>query len=292
MSATGATGEARRKRWGVMATIEYAVYVAPAKDVITDDLPPGADRRVWSPTTATLIHGERDAILVDALLTIEESRALAEWVAATGKNLTAVYITHAHGDHFLGVPAILERFPDTRIVAAPGVAARMDTQYAAKWEQRFPGQIFLHRVAAEPLADGVLELEGEELQAIELGHTDTNGSSALHVPSIGLVVAGDAVYGDVHQLLAEAQGSGGRNWLNALDTIEKLQPVAVVAGHKREGDPDDPEQIENTRRYIEHFLTAAEQSRGFTDLYDVMVALYPQRLNRGALWNSAKAYLA
>jgi glyoxylase-like metal-dependent hydrolase (beta-lactamase superfamily II) len=276
----------------VMARIEYSVYVAPAKDVVTDDLPPGADRRVWSPTTATLVHGERDAILVDALLTIEESRALTDWVTAARKNLTAVYITHAHGDHFLGVPAVLERFPQARIVATPGVAGRMEAEYSARWEQRFPGQVSPQRVSAEPLADGVLELEGEELHAVELGHTDTNGSSALHVPPIGLVVAGDAVYGDVHQFLSEANGGGGRQWLNALDTIEKLQPLAVVAGHKRDGDPDDPEQIENTRRYIEHFLTAADQARSFTDLYDVMVALYPQRLNRGALWNSAKAYLS
>ncbi len=39
---------------------------------------------------------------------------------------------------------------------------------------------------------------GQQLRAIELGHTDTDGTSGLHVPSIGLLVAGDAVYGDVH----------------------------------------------------------------------------------------------
>ena len=63
-------------------------------------------------------------------------------------------------------------------------------------------QISTQRVTAEPLTDGLLELEGEQLRAIELGHTDTDGTSALHVPCTGLVVAGDAVYGDVNLYLA------------------------------------------------------------------------------------------
>jgi glyoxylase-like metal-dependent hydrolase (beta-lactamase superfamily II) len=171
----------------------------------------------------------------------------------------------------------------------------MDAQWGPRWfdgfwNPRFPGQISDRRVTAEPLTDGLLELEGEQLRAIELGHTDTDGTSALHVPSIGLVVAGDAVYGDVNLYLAEAKGDGRGDWLNALDTIEKLQPSAVVAGHKRDGDADSPENIGRTRRYIEDFTDAAEKADSFTDLYDAMVARYPDRVNRAVIWHSAKAF--
>ena len=278
-----------------MAKLEYAVRVAPAKLVASGDFPPGETREMWSPTASTLIYGERDAILVDPLMTKDESRALADWVVATGKNVTAIYVTHAHGDHFFGAPALLERFPDAKVVAAPGVAARMDAQYALLdgfWNLRFPGQISGQRVTAEPLADGVLELEGEQLRAIELRHTDTDGTSALHVPSTGLVVAGDAVYGDVNLYLVEAKGSGRQEWLDALDTIERLQPSAVVAGHKRDGDADSPGNIGKTRRYIEDFSAAVEKARNYNDLYEAMVALYPGRINRAVIWHSAKAFLA
>jgi glyoxylase-like metal-dependent hydrolase (beta-lactamase superfamily II) len=276
--------------------LKYSVYVAPPK-LVSDDSPPGEDRRMWSPTASTLIYGVRDAVLVDALLTMDEARILADWVAATGKNLTAIFVTHAHGDHFFGAPAVLERFPGARVVATPGVAAHMDAQYGPRWyggfwNPRFPGQISVQRVTAEPLADGVLDLEGQQLRAIELGHTDTDGTSALYVPSSGLVVAGDAVYGDVHLYLAEAKGSGTQEWLGALDTIEKLQPRVVVAGHKRDGDADSPDDIGRTRRYIEDFRAAAGKARSFTDLYQAMVALYPSRVNRGVLWNSARSFMS
>ncbi|MFF7605768.1 hypothetical protein [Streptomyces parvulus] len=100
------------------------------------------------------------------------------------------------------------------------------------------------------------------------------------------------MYGDVHLYLAESAGNGRRDWLHALDVIEGLRPRAVVSGHKRDGDEDSPDDVARTRRYIEDFTAAAEKADGFGDLYEAMVGLYPQRVNRGVLWNSAKAVMA
>jgi glyoxylase-like metal-dependent hydrolase (beta-lactamase superfamily II) len=38
---------------------------------------------------------------------------------ASGKNLTTIYATHGHGDHFFGTNTVLERFPGARFVAGP-----------------------------------------------------------------------------------------------------------------------------------------------------------------------------
>src|ERR1700726_797013 len=78
---------------------------------LTRDLPAGKEELMWVANSATLIHGERDAVLVDTFLTVEQSNGLADAIVASGKMLKAIYITHAHGDHFFGIKVLQDRFP-------------------------------------------------------------------------------------------------------------------------------------------------------------------------------------
>ena len=125
--------------------------------------------------------------------------------------------------------------------------------------------------------------------AVELGHTDTDATTCLSVPEIGLVVAGDAVYNDVHLHLGESSPQVRREWLAALDTIESLHPRAVIAGHQRAGRHDGPEILEETRQYIRDLDQIVQTTATARELYDQMLALYPERINSGALWSSAQA---
>jgi glyoxylase-like metal-dependent hydrolase (beta-lactamase superfamily II) len=121
------------------------------------------------------------------------------------------------------------------------------------WKARFPGQIDATLAIAEELDGGVIRLEDEEMVSIPAGHTDTHSTTCLHVPSIGLVVAGDVAYNDVHIYLAESNTDSRKEWIAALDVIEGLKPSVVVAGHKRPGRADSPAIIEETRQYIRAF---------------------------------------
>jgi glyoxylase-like metal-dependent hydrolase (beta-lactamase superfamily II) len=243
--------------------------------------------------SSTLIYGKRDAVLVDAFITIEQAGALANWVAASGKNLTAIYATHGHGDHFFGASTILERFPRARFVATPDVVKVMSQQaspqfLASFWNARFPGQISGHLVIAEELNGNVIDLEGNDLVAVPLGHTDIENTTCLHVPSIGLVAAGDAVYNGVHLRLAESNPHTRLEWIAALDRIEALRPAAVIAGHKRAENDDSPRIIEETRQSIRDFDRIAETTTTARELFDKMLEIYPDRINPGALWSSAR----
>ena len=276
------------------SALTYQVYVAPIIPMAGDDVPPGQSRSTWSPISATLISGQLDAVLVDPLMTIEQGTAVADWVATTGKNLTTVYVTHGHGDHWFGLGAVRDRFPGVRAVATPAVVAAMRTSGAPQimdtfWRPRFPGQIPDGNPVAEPLDGSWLDLEGHHLVPVDVGHTDTDDTTVLHVPDLGLVVAGDAAYNDVHQYLAESGTQGRKDWLAALDTIEALNPAAVVAGHKRYGHDDNPRILEDTRRYIRDFDRLDQETSTADDLYWQMLAIYPDRVNPGALWLSAQS---
>jgi hypothetical protein len=128
--------------------------------------------------------------------------------------------------------------------------------------------------------------------SVPLGHTDIDNTTCLHVPSVGLVMAGDAAYNDVHLYLAESNPDTRREWISALDTIESLKPSTVVAGHKRPGRDDFPGIIEETRRHIRNFDRVASATVSAEQLYRDMRALYPDRLNPGALWSSARGVKA
>src|ERR1700687_5104483 len=273
----------------------WDVFLAPSIPAITDELPPGEKERPWPPISSTLISGERDAVLVDTPITVEQARALANWVVASGKNLTTIYATHGHGDHFFGTSTVLERFPSARFVARPDVIKVMRQQaspesLAAFWNPRFPGQMSSHLAIAEELAGNVIKLEGQDLVSVPLGFTDTASTTCLHVPSIGLIVAGDAAYNGVHLHLSESPDQQKRQeWIAALDKMESLKPRAVIAGHKRVGNVDSPKILGETRRYIRDFERLAMQTTTARELYDQMLMLYPDWVNPGALWTSVRA---
>jgi hypothetical protein len=68
--------------------LNWNVFVTPGIPSVTSDLPPGSKQRLWPPMSSTLISGKRDAVLVDAFITVEQAGALVDWVVARGKNLT------------------------------------------------------------------------------------------------------------------------------------------------------------------------------------------------------------
>src|SRR5260370_20257822 len=105
--------------------LQWEVFVSGQIPVVTNDFPPGASEMKWSPISSTLISGKRDAVLVDTAITVDQNQKLVDWIAHSGKNLTAIYATHGHCDHFFGVNTIQKKFPKARLVATTEVHGGM-----------------------------------------------------------------------------------------------------------------------------------------------------------------------
>jgi len=275
--------------------LSYRVLVSDQVPVIAPTPMPDGQPQMAPPLASTLIYGDADAILIDAPTTIAEAEKLGSQIQQVGRRLTHIYITHGHGDHWFGVTSLLARFPTAKVVATPGTVAVMGFNSSPQmrtqlWDAMFPGQIDSTPVTAERLESHVLELEGNELHIIEVGHSDTDGTTVLHVPSLDLVVAGDVAYNGVHMYLAESAGGGLEAWLDALDVVEKLQPQTVIAGHKDQAKDDDATRVlAETRAYLADAGRLLAEGGSATEYFNAITSLHPTRLNTGAAWISANA---
>ena len=268
-----------------------------AYDVFVNDPPPqdgslpNGEPKRFSPTASTLIYGREDAVLTDPGLTEEQARVLGDWVAAKGRNLTDIFITHGHGDHWFAAGPLADRF-GARVVASAGTIAQMKNGVATRpmlWDQLYRG-LPPSPVTAVTVPGNRFTLEGNDLVIVEVGHTDSDDTSVLHVPALGLVVAGDAIYNGVHMYLAQSAVVGFGPWRDAIGRVEALAPRHIVAGHQnRRLDDDAARTIAETRRYLddaEELLKTEDTAVGF---FNAKIQRYPDHLGRMILWVSAQA---
>jgi len=193
----------------------YEVFVndPPPQD---NGLLPNGEPKGGSPVASTLIYGSRDAVLTDPGFTADQAGALGDWLAGKDRNLTDIFITHGHGDHWFAAGLLAERF-GARVVATAGTIAQMHVNVAARpllWDKVYPG-IPPSPVTAVTVPGNRFTLEGHDLVIVEVGHADTEDNSVLHVPDLGLVVAGDVIYNGAHPV------PGGRRGRRRLRTLAR-----------------------------------------------------------------------
>jgi glyoxylase-like metal-dependent hydrolase (beta-lactamase superfamily II) len=268
-------------------------------DVFVNDPPPhnngflpNGERKGGSPVASTLIYGREDAVLTDPAFTTEQARELGDWVARKGCNLTDIFITHGHGDHWFAADLLAERF-DARIVASAGTIAQMHVGVAARpflWDKVYPG-IPPAAVTAVTVPDNRFCLEGHELVIVEVGHSDTDDTTVLHVPDLGLVVAGDVIYNGAHLYIGESVLVDGlQPWRDAIDKVEALRPLEIVAGHQNKELDDDAERtIAETRRYLDDADELLQTEDTAVEFFNAMIERYPNHLARTVLWAGASA---
>jgi len=278
------------------ADLTIEVYTTLGRPFASAATPEGpGDLPTWSPSSATLIYGDHDAILVDTLITYDQVDTLADWIDAKGRRLSRVYITHGHGDHWLGLARLIQRFPGAKGLATAEVLAQAaDSGMAGYWEAIFPGEVpaAAEKVLPQLLTTDTIDLEGNELRVIRIGQADTAESTVLYVPSLAAVVTGDLAYNGVHMMTAETGEPEREQWITNLDKVAALEPTFVVAGHKKVENDNDPKIIAESQQYLRDFSRIAAEETTAAGIVARMAERYPDWQNLRTLWHSARSAVA
>ena len=269
-------------------TLTYDVFVndpPPQEGVL-----PNGEPKLFSPEASTLIYGSADAVLTDPAMTEDQARVLGDWVVDKDRNLTDIFITHGHGDHWFAAGLLAERF-GARVVASAGTIAQMHANIALRpvlWDKVYEG-IPPTSVTAVTVPDNRFTLEGHELVIVEVGDTDSEDTTVLHVPDLDLVVAGDVIYNGVHMYLAQTAIVGGFGpWRDAIDKVEALGARHIVAGHQNKQLDDDADRtIAETREYLDDAEELLRTERTAVDFFNAKIERYPNHLGRTVLWAGA-----
>jgi glyoxylase-like metal-dependent hydrolase (beta-lactamase superfamily II) len=267
--------------------LQLHVFVSPTHPI-------GNDGLTFSPTTSTIIYGEHQAVLVDAQFIRTDIDDLGDVIENLGRRLTTIFITHGHADHYFGIDILAERFPGVRVVATAKVVADIvdrGSQDLGTFSAWFGDNLVVPTSIPEPLHHDGLVIEGHRLQVIDVDQADISPSSALYVPQLGAVIAGDLVYNQIHQMLALTGPAEWERWVASVDDIAALRPKTVVAGHKKAeaSDGDGETILASTKKYILDFARIADAAASPEEIIKAMQELYPGHGNFTTLLVSAGA---
>ncbi len=228
--------------------------------------------------TSTLVSGEKDAVLIDAQFTLGDAKQVAEKVKSSCKNLTTVYVTHFHPDHYFGFPAIAAEFPNAKLVALPATVADIEKSWEQKvkqWKPMYKDAIPDKPVLPQALEGTSIDLDGEKLEIVGGVQGDDENNSYVWIPSLGAVIGGDIVYDAVFPWTAETTPETRKAWSETLDTIAAKNPKVVVPGHQKPDLKQDPKNLEFTKQYLKSYDEALSASKTAKDLEAKVKAQYP-----------------
>src|SRR5262249_51325558 len=233
-----------------------------------------------------------DAVLTDPAFTADQAQALGDWVGAKDRNVIDIFITHGHGDHWFAAGLLAERF-GARVVASPGTIEQMQVSVALRpslWDKASP-RLPPPPITAVTVPNNRFTLEGHDLVIVEVGHSDTDDTTVLHVPDLELVVAGDVIYNGAHLYLGESVTVGGLDpWREAIDKVEALKPPHSVGGHQnKQPDDDAGRTISETRQSLDDADELLRTENPAVDFFNAKIERYPNHLARTVLWAGASA---
>lgn len=241
------------------------------------------------PVSSTLIVGQTEVVLVDAQFQNNDALELVELIKATGRRLSAIFISCGEPQFYFGAEALLREFPDCQLLAAKETVRRIRRTNDAKLAYWAP--MLRHHAPRKVRLPSALK--GRSF-AVDATRVEVVGPHAERtycwIPSLKAVLGGLLVFGpNMHLWLADDHSPELRyRWYEALTSVEQLQPQIVVPSHFYPPAPMTLESVSFSKEYLSAVETELENTRNSAEFVATMKNRYPDLLNELNLQMSAK----
>ncbi|MBO2675393.1 MBL fold metallo-hydrolase [Shewanella algae] len=227
---------------------------------------------------ATLITGDKEAILVDTGFTRADALRLAAEVLDSGKQLTTVFVSQADPDYYFGVATLKQFFPKAKYLTTPAVHAQISAKLEDKlsfWIPRMGSNAPFKAQLPEIFKGSQLMLEGKAIE-IKGDQGLLADRPYLWVPSSKTILGNVAVSGGLHLWMADSQSQSERAaWKAQLAEMAALKPAKVIPGHMLSESFLEQDNIAATLKYLQDFEQAEADTQTSAELIDTMQRLYP-----------------
>jgi cyclase len=230
-------------------------------------LQPGGETGV---SNAGVVGDDDGLTVVDTLMVRSQWEPFAEAVAALGRPVKRVVLTHAHVDHVGGTG----QFRNAAVYATPVTSDLLDGEmpidaykaFMPAFEDEFDDLAELGTRPVSHLVDGAAQLTPR----VELlpAHGHTPGDLMVLVADVDVLFAGDLCFFGVTPLAFQGDPD---TWAEVLDAIAELADV-IVPGH---GPVGGESEVRELQAYLRHCVAGTIPNGPWDD--------WPEREQRDAI---------